>query len=355
MGNDIRLTNMLSTSVDLSFVEHRLKAKPFRPHRLLKNNHAQTILAYLYPRRRKLNSEFKNDEERLFEVAPGARLLAHCRWQRGEKRWKSPTLILVHGLEGSSNSIYMLGTASAAFANGFNVLRLNLRSCGETEHLTTTLYHSGMSEDLRFVIEQLIEKDRLEQIFLAGFSLGGNMSLKLAGEWGANPPLEVRGIVAVSPPIDLAACADAIRLRSNWIYNRRFLKNLANRMRRVQKLYPELYQTEGIEQIRSIRDFDARFTAHYGGFKDVDDYYTRSSSLKLIEEIRVPTLIIHARDDPFVPFSAFNQISQAANTLVILLAPENGGHVGFIADSQTSDKNRFWAENRIIEFCLLLS
>jgi hypothetical protein len=361
MKQETRLTERLngnspiSMPVDLSFVERQLKAKPFRPHPLLRYNHAQTILAYLYPRRAQLNSEFKNDEERLFEVAPGVRLLAHCRWQKSEKRRKSPTLILVHGLEGSSKSIYMLGTAAAAFANGFNVLRLNLRSCGETEHLTNTLYHSGMSEDLRRIIEELIEKDCLEQIFLAGFSLGGNMSLKLAGEWSENPPSELRGVAAVSAPIDLAACSDAISFRSNWIYSRRFLNNLAKRMRRVQKLYPERYQTEGIEQIRSIRDFDARFTARYGGFKDVDDYYARSSSLKLIEKIRVPTLIVHAQDDPFVPFTAFNQISQLANPFVILLAPENGGHVGFVADSKTDGKNRFWAENRIIQFCRLLS
>ncbi|HEX8564564.1 MAG TPA: alpha/beta fold hydrolase [Pyrinomonadaceae bacterium] len=361
MKQETRLTDRLkgnppiSIPVDLSLVERQLKAKPFRPHPLLRNNHAQTILAYLYPRRAQLNSELKNDEERLFEVAPGVRLLAHCRWQTREKRRKTPTLILVHGLEGSSNSIYMLGTAAAAFANGFNVLRLNLRSCGSTEHLTNTLYHSGMSEDLRRIIEELIEKDCLEQIFLAGFSLGGNMSLKLAGEWNENPPPELRGVAAVSPPIDLAACSDAIGFRSNWIYNRRFLNNLAKRMRRVQKLYPERFQTEGIEQIRSIRDFDSRFTAPYGGFKDVDDYYSRSSSLKLIEKIRVPTLIVHAQDDPFVPFTAFNQISRGANPFVILLAPENGGHVGFVADSKTDGKNRFWAENRIIQFCRLLS
>ncbi len=343
-----------SAPVDLKLVERQLKAKPFRPFPPFKNNHAQTILAYLYPRRAKLTAEFKNDEERFFEVEPGVRLLAHCRWQTFERR-KSPTMILVHGLEGSSNSIYMLGTAALAFANGFNVLRLNLRSCGETEHLTKTLYHSGMSEDLRRVIEELIEKDGLEQIFLTGFSLGGNMSLKLAGEWGAKSPSQLRAVTAVSPPIDLAACAEAIRSRSNWIYNRRFISNLNKRMRRVQKLYPELYQIEGIEQIRSIREFDARFTARYGGFRDVDDYYTRSSSLNLIEKIRVPTLIIHARDDPFVPFAAFNQISDAKNPYVILLAPTNGGHVGFIADAKSNDRNRFWAENRIVEFCSLLS
>lgn len=344
----------LSKKIDLSAVEKQLKAKPFRPHPLFRNNHAQTIVGNLYPRRFKLNSEFSDDEKRLFEVAPGARLLVQCRWQSGERQ-QSPTLLLVHGLEGSSNSIYMLGTAARAFAEGFNVLRLNLRTCGETEHLTNTLYHSGMSEDLRAVIKELIECDGLRQIALAGFSLGGNMSLKLAGEWGEKPPKEVRAVCAVSPSIDLAGCTAAINRRSNWIYNRRFLNNLTRRMRRVQKLYPELYEIEGIERIRSIRDFDAQITARYGGFKDADDYYERSSSQRLIDKIRIPTLIIHAQDDPFVPFAPFQQISAFANEFVVLLAPKHGGHVGFVSDSKTNGENRFWAENRIIEFCKLVS
>jgi predicted alpha/beta-fold hydrolase len=329
----------VSKKIDLSAVEKKLKAKPFRPHPLFKNNHAQTIVGNLYPRRSKLNSEFSRDEKRLFEVAPGARLLVYCRWQSGERRL-SPTLLLVHGLEGSSNSIYMLGTAAKAFANGFNVLRLNLRTCGETEHLANSLYHSGMSEDLRAVIEELTGRDGLERIAVAGFSLGGNMSLKLAGEWGENPPTEVRAVCAVSPSIDLAGCTDAISRRSNWIYNRRFLKNLFGRMRRVQRLYPELYEIEGIEQIRSIRDFDAQITARYGGFKDADDYYARSSSQSLINKIRVPTLIVHAQDDPFVPFAPFRQITMSANEFVVLLAPKHGGHVGFVSDSKTRGCSR---------------
>jgi hypothetical protein len=339
--------------MDLSFIEKKLKAKPFRPHPLFKNNHAQTIVGNLYPRRAKLMSEFGKDEKRLFEVAADARLLAHCRWQSSD-RHQSPTLLLVHGLEGSSNSIYMLGTAAQAFANGFNVLRLNLRTCGETEHLTNSLYHSGMSEDLRAVIKELIERDGFERIVVAGFSLGGNMSLKLAGEWGETPPKEVSAVCAVSPSIDLAGCTNAINRRSNWIYNRRFLNNLTRRMRRVKKLYPEIYEIEGIEKIRSIRDFDAQITARYGGFKDADDYYAQSSSMQLIDKIRIPTLIVHAQDDPFVPFAPFRQITRSANEFVVLLAPKYGGHVGFVSDSKIKGENRFWAENRIIEFCKLI-
>jgi predicted alpha/beta-fold hydrolase len=247
----------------------------------------------------------------------------------------------------------MLGTAAKAFQAGFNVVRLNLRTCGGTETLTKTIYHSGMSWDLRAVINELISRDKLQNIFLAGFSLGGNMSLKLAGELGANAPAELHGVAAVSPSIDLAACAAAIERRSNWLYQQRFISSLKKRMRHIQKLYPELYNTNGLKEIRTIRDFDSRFTAIHGGFRDVDDYYARSSALQFIKDIRVPTLIIHAQDDPFVPYEPFCRSSLAENPFVTLLAPPNGGHVGFVSDSR-DDERRFWAEHKIVEFCRLL-
>lgn len=327
-----------------------LKAGMFRPHPLFRGGHAQTLLGYVYPRRRGFRS-LHEDEQQIFEVETGVKLAAHCRWQV-EKPQTRPTLLLVHGLEGSSSSVYMLGTAAKAFHAGFNVVRLNLRTCGGTETLTKTIYHSGMSQDLRAIISELISRDRLEKIFLAGFSLGGNMSLKLAGELGANAPSELRGVAAVSPSIDLAMCAAAIERSSNWLYQQRFISSLKKRMRHIQKLYPEIYNTNGLKDVRTIRDFDSRFTAVHGGFRDVDDYYTRSSALPLIKDICVPTLIIHAQDDPFVPFVPFRHTSLAENSFVTLLAPPHGGHVGFVSDAQ--DERRFWAEYKIVEFFRLL-
>jgi len=332
-------------------IARALNARPFRPHPLFRSGHAQTILAYTWPRRFRLRS-LRADEGRLFEVEPGVRLLVHCRWQTGG-RHEHPTLLLVHGLEGSSSSVYVLSAGAKAFEAGFNVLRLNIRTCGGTEHLTPTLYNSSLSGDLRAVIDELISRDRLKSIFLGGFSLGGNMSLKLAGELSANAPEELRGVCAISPSIDLAACAGAIGRRSNWLYSRRFINSLKRRMRHVQKLYPERYDLGGIALVRTIRDFDARYTAVHGGFRDVDDYYARASSLPLVSRIRVPTLIIQAQDDPFIPFDSFRDPSLAANPHVILLAPQHGGHVGFIADA-TEGEDRFWAENRLVEFCRLV-
>ena len=287
-------------------------------------------------------------EERLFELEPNVRLLAHCHWQ--SDRTLHPTLLLVHGLEGSSKSKYMLGTAEKAFNRGFNVVRLNLRNCGGTEHLTPTLYHSGMTGDLHAVLKELIEVDGLRAIFLVGFSMGGNMVLKLAGDDAKALPSQVSGVCAVSAAIDLSSCAEAVKFRANRIYEQYFLRSLCRRLRLKHDLYPELYDTSDLHLLRTIRDFDERYIVHDGGFKDADDYYRRASALPVIHRIKIPILIIHAQDDPFVPFEPLKHSSVASNPNILLLAPKHGGHVGFVAD-HVEEEDRFWAENRIVEFC----
>jgi predicted alpha/beta-fold hydrolase len=347
-GNVERSVSQEARPVALERIARSLNVKPFRPHPMFRNGHAQTLVAYAWPRRGRLRA-LQADEERLFEVEAGVRVLVRCRWH--EDRRAHPTLLLVHGLEGSSQSIYMLSTALKAHRAGFNVLRLNIRTCGGTLHLTPTLYNSGMSQDLRALIHELVERDNLTDIFLGGFSLGGNMSLKLAGEYGDSFPRELKGVAAVSPSVELAASADRIELRANWIYQRKFIHSLKRRMREAARLYPERYDASGLRLIRTLRQFDERYTAPHGGFRDADDYYARSSALPLISRIRVPTLIIHAQDDPFIPFDSLRHPSVRANPSIILLAPEHGGHVGFVADNRTDDEDRFWAENRLIEFC----
>jgi predicted alpha/beta-fold hydrolase len=334
----------------LAEVARALEERPFKPHPLFTGAHAQTLAGYLWPRRSLLR-EHRADRERFFEVEPGVRLLAHCRWQANPT--SRPTVLLTHGLEGASTSIYMLGTAAKAFRAGFNVVRLNLRNCGNTEHLTPTLYHSGLSGDLFRVVRELIERDRLSSIFLAGFSMSGNMALKLAGEDADTLPRELSAICAVSPSVNLSVCADAIERRANWLYQQSFIRSLRRRIRQKQRLYPHLYDTSDLRRVRTIRDFDNRYTALDGGYRDAADYYERASAFPLIPRIRKPTLIIHAQDDPFIPFDPLRHPSVGENPYILLLAPPCGGHVGFVG-ANANGEDRFWAENRIVEFCRLI-
>lgn len=324
--------------------------RPFKPHPLFTNGHAQTIAGYIWPRRFSLRAH-RPGTERIFEVEPGVRILAHCRWQPDPV--SHPTIVLTHGLEGSSESVYMLGTAGKAYRAGFNVVRLNLRNCGNTDHLTPTLYNSGLSGDLRAVVRELIDEDHLSHIFVVGFSMGGNMALKLAGEDGEAAPPQLSGICAVSPSVELSTCADAIEQRSNWLYQQSFMRSLRRRIRQKQRLYPDRYDASDLGAVRTIREFDNRYTALDAGYRDAADYYERASALPLLRHIRTPTLIIHAQDDPFIPFHPLRHPAVAGNPYILLLAPQHGGHVGFVA-ADNGDEDRFWAENRLAEFCSLI-
>lgn len=328
-----------------------LTEKPFKPHPLFISGHAQTISGYAWPRRFRM-TEHRHDEKRLFEIEPGVQLLGYCRWQTDRKA--HPTLVIVHGLEGSSDARYMLGTAAKAMRAGFNTVRLNLRNCGNTEHLTHTLYNSGMSGDVLSVANELFDQDGLRDIFLAGFSMSGNIVLKLAGENGDMISGRIAGVCAVSPSVDLNACAAAIERRDNWLYQKSFMRSLHRRIKQKEKLFPDLYDATDIRLIRTIREFDERYTAVDGGYANADDYYARASSLPMIKDIRIPTLIVHAQDDPFIPFDSLRHPSIAANQHVVLLAPEHGGHLGFVS-ADTKGEDRFWSENRVVEFCKLLN
>jgi predicted alpha/beta-fold hydrolase len=329
----------------------QLTRDSFVPHPAIKNAHAQTIISSLLRRRTELLNQ--NTEPRYFDPAPGVRLLAYCSWQSLPK--ESPTLITVHGLEGSSESGYMRGTAEKALKAGFNVLRLNMRNCGGTAHLTESLYHAGLTDDVRAIISELSESDGLKEIYLAGFSLGGNLSLKLAGEYGSTPPSALKGVVAVSPSIHLSSCADAIELGSNLIYQMSFVLSLKRSMRLKAELYPNRYDTLPLRNIRTIRQFDAAYVVPHCGFQDVNDYYTRASALPHISRITAPTMIIHAKDDPFIPYHPFEGYEITSNPRVLMIGTDRGGHVGFISAARAESEDRFWAETKIVEFIRALN
>lgn len=335
----------------LSMVSRKFAQKPFKAHSVFSGGHAQTLGAYAWPRRYRFQRFSRLDAERLFEVEPGVRVLAHCRWQ--SRPAESPTVILWHGIEGSTASVYMIAAADKAFRAGYNVLRVNFRNCGGTEHLTPTLYHGGLSGDLRGIINELIIKDGLKRIYPIGFSLGGNVVLKLAGEFGENPPRQVAAICAISPSVDLAASTELILQKRNWLYHGNFVRNLKRKVRAKHKLFPGSYNLSKLGSVRTLRDFDEHFTSTANGFINADDYYYRCSSVRVVEQIRVPTLIIHSEDDPFIPFEPLRERIFAENPYLLLLKTQRGGHVAFIG-AKTAGEDRFWAENRAIEFCGLV-
>jgi predicted alpha/beta-fold hydrolase len=317
---------------------------PFVPHPLLKNGHAMTIVGAFVPRRFTLPP----GERRLFRVDPFSQLLAGCHWQEGKRR-DVPVIAIVHGLEGSSESDYVRGIAEKAWRRGFHVVRLNQRNCGGSEQLTPTLYNSGMSGDYRVVLEELVETDGFTQIFFAGYSMGGNLVTKVAGEYGDAPPSALRGICAVCPALDLTACADALERHDNYLYQRHFVARLMERYARKTKLFPDRYARNGFGEIRTVREFDDAITAKCFGYRDAEDYYETASAKNVVDRISVPTLMITAEDDPFVPYVSFLAARVERNPSIQFVAPEHGGHCVFI--SNKSGDERFWAEQRIVEFC----
>ena len=318
-------------------------ARKFVPQRMLKQRDAMTIAAAFWPRRHKFLSP---GVERLFEVEPGTKILAAAHWQPQPKN--SPTLVLVHGLEGDIKSEYMLGTADKAFSQGFNVIRVNQRNCGGSDKLSNTLYNSGLSNDYLAILIELIDRDELPAIFFGGYSMGGNLVLKMAGELGPAAPPQLRGICAVVPALDLTLCVDACGLPRNKLYNWHFVTSLRRRIRRKEKLFPGIFKFEGLEKVRTLRDFDDVITAPNCGYQNADDYYFRASAVRSIYRISVPTLLIAAKDDPVIPFESYSEPGIATNPNITLLAEDYGGHGSFISNNSAE---RHWAEARIVEFC----
>ena len=258
------------------------------------------------------------------------------------------TLVIVHGLEGSSESGYVIGTGSKAWCAGMNVVRMNMRNCGNTESLGPSLYNSSMSHDVGVVAQALIAEEGLPRLALAGFSMGGNLVLKLLGEWGENAPPEIAAGIGVSPSMDLAPSADALHDRGNRVYEMKFLWSLRRRIQRKAALYPGLYDLEYLRGLRSLRDFDDQITARYCGFLDSEDYYTRASASNVVDRIAVPTLILHAADDPFIRILPASREKLLHNPHITYVETRHGGHCAFLAEARGYDGR--WAERQAIAF-----
>jgi predicted alpha/beta-fold hydrolase len=314
----------------------------YRP--LFTSGHWQTLYAW---RRRRQFPNLPPPVARYFDVASDARVLAHCHWQRSPAT--CPTMLLLHGLEGSSLAHYIRGISDKAWAAGWNVVRLNQRNCGNTEHLSRGLYHSGLTHDALHVIRELIEQDGITRLAVAGYSLGGNLTLKLAGELGDRYPAALKAVCAVSPTIDLARCVDALERRTNFVYQWNFVRNLKARMRRKAAAIPGLYSLDALHDIWSVRRFDDVYTAPHHGFRDSSDYYYRASALRVIDRIRIPTLILAAEDDPFVPTAPFRNPALAGNPNITVVVTPHGGHCAYL-ERAVNGYDGYWAEREVVRF-----
>lgn len=328
---------------------------PFHPRRWLGNPHLQTIAGNFLPREDHLPAPVSQ----LVEVSPphgtqiAARVLCECHWQPLPERSGRPSAILLHGLEGSSRSQYVIGNANKLWAAGCNVIRMNMRNCGGTEALSPTLYHSGLSSDVGHVLRYFIETQGLQSVSLIGYSMGGNLVLKLAGELGTAAPPQLRSVIGVSPAADLAASADALHAMKNRIYEHNFLRSLLKRFRRKAALFPSAFDAQRAVNITSLRQFDDRITALYAGFQSADDYYLRAAAARVLDRIAIPTLILHAKDDPFIRFTPETRSKMEDNRNILLLETGHGGHCAFLAAAdRTHGNDGYWAEHTALRFVL---
>ncbi len=316
----------------------------FVPRRGMRNPHAQTIFGWLLTRPNRMPAS----EPRLFRVAPEVQVLCQCNWQA--ERQRATTLVLVHGLEGSTESQYILGTANKAWDAGFNVVRMNMRNCGGSEQLGPTLYHSGLSADVGAVLRTLVEHDQLPRVALCGFSMGGNLVLKLAGELGRDhaAPRELIAVAGVSAAMDLGPSADALHDLANRAYELNFVRNLRRSVERKARLFPGRYDLGRLRGVWSVRGFDEYITAPYSGFTGADDYYQRAAAARVLEHIAVPALVIHAADDPFIRVLPETRAKLAGNPHIHFVESAHGGHCGFLALPDGYDGR--WAERAVVEF-----
>lgn len=316
---------------------------PFDTHRWLRNGHVMTVVAWA---RRRRFPALPAPELRLFRVAKDTHVRADCFWQ--PNRAVAPLLLALHGLESSSDAHYMRGLAEQAWRRGWSALLLNQRNCGGTEHLTPGLYHSGLTADPAAVIDELRRVDGITRIGVVGYSLGGNLAVKLAGEIGDDAGSPVRAVAAVSPAIDLERCVRAIERRSNYPYQWNFVRNLRGRMRRKDRDWPGAFDLTPLGDIWSIRKFDDVYTAPFHGFDGASDYYAQASAMRVVDRIRMPTLILTAADDPFVPPEQFRPPLMAVNPAMTVRIEAHGGHCGFI--SSASGPDAYWAEASAVAF-----
>jgi uncharacterized protein len=314
----------------------------FRPLPGSRGGHRQTLLGFWCRR----NLTFDHESERLVvDAGEDVRILLRASWQPGPRE-ERPALLIVHGLGGADAAGYAVAAGLLAFAQGWHVVRMNMRGAGDSLDLCARLYHAGLDADVRAAV--LAVSRVTKRLALLGFSLGGNQALLALGRSGDTLPDALIGAAAVSPPVDLAACAAAIDEPVNRIYQRYFMIALRESYAERQRRLPDLYAPGRERGLRSVRQYDEAITAPYNGFKDAADYYARSSAGPYLSAITRPALVLAAEDDPLVPCSSVARWPLPASGLVVREMPPTGGHVGFVG--RTRAPGRFWAAERVMRF-----
>jgi predicted alpha/beta-fold hydrolase len=302
--------------------------------------HRQTLLGYW--RRRRLTWTAPT-EDVIVEAGDDVRLLVRASWQPGTRE-ERPAVVLVHGLGSSDQASYALATGRYAWERGWHVLRMNMRGAGDGEPLCPRLYNAGLDQDLVAVLGAVAT--RVPRLAVVGFSLGGNLTLLALGRRAAQLPPGLAAAVAVSPPMDLAACARALEQPTNRLYQRWFMRGLRASYIRRQRLLPALYEAGRERNLQTVREFDDAITAPYGGYRDAADYYAQSSSGRYLGGIDRPTLILTAADDPMVPARSIASWDLPPGVVREVVA--TGGHMGFVAPTRAPA--HFWAAERAIAF-----
>lgn len=323
-----------------------LNIPPFRPHPLVRGGHLQTILGSYLPHGIRLRARVLQ-----VRLPDGDAIALHDDGLADESSVglanSSPIVILLHGLGGSHQSSYMMRISAKLRARGVRVFRMDLRGCGAGLTLARHPLNAGRSEDAAAVLEFLHREYPEAPIHLVGFSMGANISLKLAGEFGATAPAHLASVMAVCPPIDLAECTRNIQRGVNSLYDRKFVNSLIKHIGQRSRLVPDAHTRPLLPKPRRLMDFDSLFTAPLCGYADVHDYYARASSGPLLSRIVVPTLILTAASDPIVPVACFQPGEYSATTQLHIA--ECGGHLGFIA-AKSDDPDCRWLDWRVVEW-----
>jgi predicted alpha/beta-fold hydrolase len=312
----------------------------FRPHPWLAGGHRQTVLGYWVRRHLRWPGPA---EDLVVDTEDGARLLLRASWQPGPREDR-PALVIVHGLGGSDASAYVVSASLLAFARGWHVVRMNMRGSGDGEALCPLLYNAGLDTDLLAALGAVSAIAPREAVL--GFSLGANLTLLALGRRRERLPAALSGAVAVCPPVDLSGCADALERADNRLYQAYFMRMLADGYRRRQERRPDLFERGRERGARTVREYDDRITAPYGGYGRASEYYSRSSSGPHLASIDRPTLLLAAEDDPMIPVDSVTR--WPLSPAVVREVEPTGGHVGFVGRS--SAPGFFWAPERALRF-----